>query len=144
MTWRLCAAAGSIPALGLAACSPGPSDETTVTIDCEEFQAPAQDPAVVAREIAVPKGAAVELWLCSNPSTGFEWEEAELSDSSVLEETFHEFVAPDSTMPGSAGQEHWTFEASGSGDCTVTLRYSRPWEGGEKGVWEFTLDVEVS
>ena len=113
-------------------------------VDCEEFQASAQDPAVVAREIAVSKGAVVELWLCSNPSTGFEWEEAELSDTSVLTETFHEFVASDSTKPGSSGQEHWSLEATASGDCTVTLRYSRPWEGGEKGVWEFTLDVKVS
>ena len=144
MTWRLCAVAGSVLALSLTACSPGPSHETTVKVDCEEFQTSAQDPAVVAREITVSKGAVVELWLCSNPSTGFEWEEAALSDDSVLEETFHEFVAPDSTKLGSAGQEHWTFEATGSGDCTVSLRYSRPWEGGEKGVWGFTLSVTVS
>ena len=144
MNWRSCAIAGSILVLSLTACSPAPCDEATVKVDCEEFQAPAQDPAVIEREITVSKGAVVEFWLCSNPSTGFEWEEAELSDDSVLKETFHEFVAPDSTMPGSAGQEHWTFEATGSGDCTVSLRYSRPWEGGEKGVWEFTLDVTVS
>ena len=143
MTWRLCAVASSILALTLTACSPGPSAETTVRVDCEEFQASTQDPAVVAREIAVSTGAFVELWLCSNPSTGFEWEEAALSDASVLKETVHEFVAPDSAMVGAAGQEHWTFEARGSGHCSVSLRYSQPWEGGEKGVWEFKLDVQV-
>ncbi len=143
MTWRLCAAASSILALTLTACSPGPSAETTVEVDCEEFQASTQDPAIVAREIAVSTGAFVELWLCSNPSTGFEWEEAAMSDASVLKETVHEFVAPDSAMVGAAGQEHWTFEARGSGHCSVSLRYSQPWEGGEKGVWEFKLDVQV-
>ena len=143
MTWRLCAVAGSVLALSLTACSPGPSHETTVKVDCEEFQASEQDTAVVAREIAVSNGAVVELWLCSNPSTGFEWEETELSDASVLKEIFHEFVAQDSAKVGAAGQEHWTFEATSSGHCSVSLRYSQPWEGGEKGVWEFKLDVQV-
>jgi predicted secreted protein len=143
MAWRLCAVAGSVLAFSLTACSPGPSVETTVMVDCEEFQSPAQDTAIVAREIAVSEGSFIELWLCSNPSTGFEWEEAALSDASVLKETDHEFVAPDSAKEGAAGQEHWTFEATGSGHCTVSLLYSRPWEGGEKGAWEFKLDVQV-
>ena len=144
MSWRLCAAVASILILVPAACSPGPSAETTVGVDCEEFQASNRDPAIVSRELAVSTGAFIELWLCSNPSTGFEWDEVALSDASVLKETDHEFVAPDSAKMGAAGQEHWTFEATGSGHCTVSLRYSQPWEGGDKGVWEFALDVQAS
>jgi hypothetical protein len=33
--------------------------------------------------------------------------------------------------------------AAHAGDATVTLSYSRPWAGGEKDVWTYTLHVTV-
>jgi inhibitor of cysteine peptidase len=85
------------------------------------------------------------LSLCSNPTTGFQWSEtANISDTSVLEQVSHEYIAPKgSAKAGAAGQEVWTFRALSEGDSTVALEYSRPWEGGEKGEWTFELAVEV-
>jgi len=35
------------------------------------------------------------------------------------------------------------FQTLEPGSSTIYLEYSRPWEGGEKGEWTFTLDVVV-
>ena len=45
--------------------------------------------------------------------------------------------------PGTAGQEIWTFKALRPGTSTISMDYSRPWEGGEKGEWTFKLTVVV-
>ena len=98
-------------------------------------------------QIEVPVGDILTLTLGSNPTTGFQWsEEALISDAGILKQTSHEFVGPDSDPPpppGTPGQEVWTFEALKAGTATVSLEYSRPWEGGEKGEWTYTLTVIV-
>jgi inhibitor of cysteine peptidase len=45
--------------------------------------------------------------------------------------------------PGTAGQEVWTFKAFKTGKSTISIEYSRPWEGGEKAAWTFVLTVLV-
>jgi len=128
--------AGLFPLLG---CS---SAGNTVEVSCGDFT----NQKDVSREINVSCGKTIQVNLCANPTTGFEWEEAEISDTGVLGQSSRKFIGPDSVPPpppGSPGQEVWTFEALGKGSSTVTIRYSRPWEGGEKGVWTFTLDVKV-
>ena len=98
----------------------------------------------IDRKLKVTIGDSFTVTLCSNPTTGFEWEEAVISDSSVLIETGREFQAPGAgASEGAAGKEVWTFEAVKRGTSTVSMAYSRPWEGGEKGVWTFTLAVVV-
>jgi predicted secreted protein len=47
---------------------------------------------------------------------------------------------PPSRTPG---QGVWTFKALKAGESTISLDYSRPWEGGEKGEWTFVLNVVV-
>jgi len=87
------------------------------------------------------------LTLGSNPTTGFQWsEEAQISDAGILKQTSHEFVGPDSDPPpppGTPGQEVWTFEALKAGTGQISMEYSRPWEGGEKAEWTYTLTVTV-
>jgi len=125
------------------ACSSPPPRDVVVKIPCEKFSAEAGDQVRIARSVSVDKGGHVVVRLCTNPSTGFAWEDAEVSTPTVLVERSREFIPPGVTMPGSAGLEQWTFEALANGVCTVALSYSRPWEGGEKGIWQFGLEVTV-
>jgi predicted secreted protein len=64
----------------------------------------------------------------------------------MLEEVDHQFMLPGSEPPpppGTPGQDVWTFKALKAGESTVSIAYSQPWEGGEKGTWTFVLSVSV-
>ena len=91
-------------------------------------------------------GDSFTVTLCSNPTTGFQWEEAVISDESVLELASHQFVGPESQPPpppGTPGQDVWVFKSLKPGASAISIDYSRPWEGGEKGEWTFVLNVVV-
>jgi len=126
-------------ALSLFACSPA-SKEVSVEVSIDDLM----NQKHISQQVEVPAGGSLTVVLGSNPSTGFQWtEEAQISDTSVLKQVSHEYVAPDSEMVGAAGQEKWTFDALKAGTTTVSLEYGRPWEGGEKGEWTYTLTVTV-
>jgi predicted secreted protein len=62
----------------------------------------------------------------------------------VLTETNHQFFGPeDENLVGAAGRDVWTFQALKKGTSNISIAYSRPWEGGEKGEWTFTAVVTV-
>ena len=129
--------------LGAGGCA-GASGQGAPEVTCDEFMELDPGEQAIERELEVTTGDSFTVTLCSNPSTGFEWEEAVISDQSVLRQAGHEFQAPGSgAPPGAAGKEVWTFEAVKRGTSTVSMAYSRPWEGGEKGVWTFSLTVVV-
>jgi inhibitor of cysteine peptidase len=96
-------------------------------------------------ELAV--GETLNVTLESNPTTGFSWALAANSDESVLQEIDHEYVANEAgetPMVGSGGVEDWTFKALAKGETTISMEYSRPWEGGEKAAQTFELTVVVN
>ena len=132
----------TIVSLSLSACAPASKQ---VSVDCDDFMEH-QD---IAKEMEVAVGDTFTVTLCSNPTTGFEWmESAQISDQTILQQTAHEFVPPEAEedappAPGTPGQEVWTFEALTKGTSTISMEYSRPWEGGEKGEWTFELTVTV-
>ena len=117
--------------------------ESLVEISCDEFMSTAN----ISRAVEVSVGDEFTVTLCSNPTTGFQWaEQAEIGDSTIIEQTGHDFIAPGTqgnTPPasGTAGQEVWSFTALKEGVTTIYLEYSRPWEGGEKAEWTFSLTV---
>ena len=114
--------------------------EASVSVSSDEFM----NVKHVSTEVEVAVDGTLEVTLCSNPTTGFQWiESAQISDRTILKQTDHKFVPPGGDVPGAAGQEVWTFEALKEGTATVSMEYSRPWEGGEKGEWTFTLTVVV-
>ena len=121
------------------------SSEVSVAASCDDFTKNQH----ISKEVAVPVDGSLTVTLCSNPTTGFEWaESAQISDQTVLQQTGHKFVAPtakgdEPPAPGTAGQEVWTFKALKEGTSTISMEYSRPWEGGEKGEWTFELTVTV-
>jgi inhibitor of cysteine peptidase len=110
---------------------------------CDEFQ----DNKHLSDTIEINSGDTLVVVLCSNPTTGFSWtEDARIDDTSVLEQENHEFSGPESNPPppaGTPGLESWRFNTLKPGTSTIYLEYSRPWEGGEKAEWTFTLEVNV-
>ena len=98
----------------------------------------------ITDEFTLQAGKGVTVILCSNPSTGFQWaEEAQISDTSIIEQVSHQVVAPTGDKPGAAGTEKFNFKGLKHGTATVYMEYSRPWEGGEKAEWTCTLTIVV-
>ena len=125
------------------ACSPA-TKQVSVDVSCDDFY----KQAAISQEVEVAVDGSLTVTLCSNPTTGFEWESAQISDQTVLQQTDHKFVAPETKgdgppAPGTPGKEVWTFKAFKEGTSTISIEYSRPWEGGEKGEWTFALTVTV-
>ncbi|MCX5996625.1 MAG: protease inhibitor I42 family protein [Chloroflexi bacterium] len=122
-------------------CAPAAKAEVPVTVTCDQFSKQAN----IVQDISVKMGNKVVVTLCSNPTTGFQWsEKAQIGDPQVLEQKSYKFVAPaDTGMVGVPGNAVWTFEAMGLGTSTVYLEYSRNWQGGEKAVQTFKLNVLV-
>jgi len=129
--------------LAVACAKPSSGGQVTVDVSCDDFYQRQH----ISQDVEVGVGDSLIVTLCSNPSTGFQWaESAEISDQTVLKQVGHKFVSPQSEPPpppGTPGQEVWTFEARKQGTSTISMEYSRPWEGGEKGEWIFNLTVGV-
>ena len=130
--------------LCLFACLPAPK-QVSVEVSCDDFMKLKH----ISQEVEVAVDDSFTVTLCSNPTTGFLWSEsAQISDQTVLQQTGHEFVPPEAKgdkppAPGTAGKEIWTFKALKKGKSTISMEYSRPWEGGEKAEWTFALTVVV-
>lgn len=119
------------------------SGSTPIQVSCDDFMK-LQSPAVVTKKVSVPVGSTFTVTLCSNQTTGYRWSElAQISDQSLLRQIDHKFEPPQSGLIGAAGQEVWTFETLEKGTCTVSMEYSRPWEGGEKATWRFNLILVI-
>ena len=124
--------------LGLLACSP---QEASLEVSCDDFYKQHH----ITEEIQVYAGDSFTVTLCSNPTTGFQWSETvQISDQTVLQQTEHSFLPPEAKgVEGAPGKEVWTFKALRKETATISMEYSRPWEGGEKGEWTFVLTVTV-
>ncbi|MFC2063268.1 protease inhibitor I42 family protein [Chloroflexota bacterium] len=129
----------------LLACGANP-DEVTVEATYDDFME-VQDTIsrVVTKDIEVPVGSSFTVTLWSNQTTGFKWtESATIKDSDIILQTDHTFVPPeDSGLAGAAGKEVWTFKALKKGTSDISMKYSQPWEGGEKDAFSFFLFVTV-
>ncbi len=135
-----------VVALSLLACSPeaaeepGAPNKVHIEVVCDDYIKQQH----ITEEVEIAAGGVLTLILCSNPTTGFNWQPAVISDETVLkQEGESEFVPPDKAIPGAGGKEVWTFKAFKKGTSSISMEYSRPWEGGEKGEWTFNLTVVV-
>jgi len=126
--------------LGLLACAPA-AKQVSVEVPLDDFTSQNH----ISREVEVNAGDSFTLTLGSNPTTGFTWlDSAQIGDRTVLQQTSHEFISPEETgVVGAPGKDVWTFKALKKGTTEVSMEYSRPWEGGEKGAWTFNLTVVV-
>ena len=115
------------------------SHDTYVDISCDEF---ADNPTNMQNDFKIEIGDKIYVELCSNPTTGFEWS-YEMSGDAALQEEDHDFEEPEVNLPGAAGKETWTFEATKEGETTINMEYSQPWQGGMKGEWMYKINVIV-
>jgi len=111
----------------------------SVGVTCDEFEAQGN----VTKALQANIGDTFMVTLCSNATTGFIWSEATIGDPSVVAWTSHGAWGPVTDLVGAPGNEAWSFRALKMGQTTISMDYSRPWEGGEKGVWNFKLTVAV-
>jgi inhibitor of cysteine peptidase len=120
-------------------------NQKAVNVPCDDFY----EQGNVTSELTVAVGDTFIVTLCSNPTTGFQWSEmTQIGDENILEQVSHEYVAHvtevnETPVMGAPGNDVWTFKALEKGITTVSMEYSRPWEGGEKGAWTFVLTVVV-
>ena len=139
-------AAVTIAAAALVGCSgksespkAGPRTET-IQISYDDLLNQKQ----ISRSTTLAVGDFLQVSLGSNPSTGFQWAEKLLiSDPKVVSQTGHEVIAPKENQPGAAGSEVWMLQAMAPGNTTVSTTYGRPWPGGEKDSWVFSVNVTV-
>ncbi len=80
-------------------------------------------------EVTLTVGEKMQINLEANPTTGYEWEVAEV-DEKVLRETgtVYKPDSDSSDMVGNGGKEILTFEAVGAGKTTLRLIYHQPWD----------------
>lgn len=129
----------ALSACGAAAASKPPA---SIAVSCDDFTK-LGTPAVATKDVELDVGGSITVSLCENQSTGFSWETAKIDDASVLQLVDQKSEPPKTEVVGAAGQQVWTFKALKQGKAAVSMDYSRPWQGGEKGVWKFVLNVEV-
>lgn len=84
-----------------------------------------RDPSV---PIVVEKGQTFTIVLESDPSTGYQWRLEKELDGDILVLESVEYEEPEAGLPGSSGEERWTFKAQGLGRAEIVLGYARPWE----------------
>lgn len=96
------------------------------------------------KKVEIAVAGTLTVTLESNPTTGFQWELASISDQAVLEKQSNTFEAPEDTgMVGAPGKEVWTFKALKKGSSIVSMEYRRPWEEDVEPDKTFTLSVVV-
>lgn len=93
-------------------------------------------------QVALEVGQTLVLSLESNPTTGYQWQIAEL-DEAILKQTDYEYEADQPVLVGSGGKEVWRFQAQSSGSTTLSLGYKRSWEEGVEPIQAFTVEVLV-
>jgi predicted secreted protein len=129
-------AAPEMPALN------GGQEAVLIEISCDDFMAQNH----MTRDVQLIRPGSLIVSLCSNPTTGFQWAEAENSNPSAVLEVSHNFVEPQATgepVVGAPSKDVWVFDSQNPGSATVKMSYGRPWEGGEKDEWTLTLNITV-
>ncbi|MDD4877193.1 MAG: protease inhibitor I42 family protein [Dehalococcoidales bacterium] len=114
------------------------SHDYSVELSCEQFGE--NDHYFSDFELEI--GDKIRLALCSNQTTGFQWD-YEITTDNIVKEEDHDFEEPEEGIIGAAGIELWTFEAIEKGTTEIKMEYSQPWEGGLKVEWTYTARIIV-
>jgi len=126
-----------------------PPATSTLTVDCVAFDKQAK----ITANVHLVSGDVLYVTLCSNASTGFAWEEQPVATGDALSFTGVSTGMPESSatdagaslppVVGAASTTTFMLRAEHAGSATATFSYSRPWAGGEKGVWTYTIEVTI-
>ncbi len=94
------------------------------------------------KTISLSVGDTLEVTLEGNPTTGYNWEAANL-ETSIVKQAGDVAFTPASTAIGASGQVVLRFEAVGSGETTLQLVYHRSWETGVAPLQTYEVTVQV-
>ena len=98
----------------------------------------------IVKDIELIRPGSLIVRLGSNPTTGYQWGDAQISAPAVVVQASRNFVEPEDTgVVGSGGTDVWTFDSKAVGTATIKMSYGRPWEGGEKDTFTLTINVTV-
>ena len=114
------------------------SHDYGLAVTCEDFD----DNPNNESEFTLEVGDKIRIELCSNPSTGYEWDYEMTVDGIVAEED-HDYDGPESDMLGAPGIEFWTFEAVSPGNTEITMEYTPPGTGNTEDSWSLVMKVTV-
>jgi inhibitor of cysteine peptidase len=80
--------------------------------------------------LQISPGDTVAIALDSNPTTGYSWQIIQMDDSLLQLMREPEFQADneENQLVGAPGTETFTLQALATGQATLILGYSRPWE----------------
>jgi predicted secreted protein len=106
---------------------------------CDDFT---ENPKGITDTVSINVGDKVTIMLCSNATTGFEWDYTMTGNTAVKEED-HDFEEPGGNEVGAAGTEVWVFEGTEKGTAEIQMEYSQPWEGGMKQEWLYKITIKV-
>ncbi len=83
------------------------------------------------------------ITLSSNPSTGYEWQVASVSNPDMVRFVDSQYIRPESELVGAPGKQVLTFNALQEGSATIQLEYVRPWETDVPPVSVYVAEVMV-
>jgi len=135
----------AIASLLLSGCAVAPK-HVSIEVSCDDFYASQH----ITDEVHIPVDGTLTLTLCSNPTTGLQWEPTVCCPlrSVILAELDHKFIPPEETddMPPAVeapGEEIWVYKGVNQGVAAVSLDYRLPGQSDERGEWTYDLTVVV-
>jgi predicted secreted protein len=121
-----------------------PDMDIPIEVTCDDFTEQGNN---ISKEIVA--SAFVDqliITLCSNQTTGFQWEIGDISTTSddLIYLKDNQYLPPeDSEIVGAGGEEVWTFGVYRKGSANITMEYSQPWDEGIKAERTFTLMIDA-
>ncbi|HEX9059741.1 MAG TPA: serpin family protein [Clostridia bacterium] len=94
------------------------------------------------QNVILKKGQKLKLALESNGSNGYTWDYVAAPDQTVLKSGETSFV-PYSDSVGSSGTSYWEYEAVGTGNTEINLKYERSWLTSDTPLKTFKVKVTV-
>ncbi|GBG37350.1 hypothetical protein NJB14197_01140 [Mycobacterium montefiorense] len=98
----------------------------------------------ITQNVTLAVGYTLKLQLGANYSTPFRWLAAtKIADTSIIEQTSHQYVQPSSDVLGAPGTEVWMFTALKPGTTTISTNYSSFVGKNSAPVCQYTAIVTV-
>ncbi len=118
-----------------------PPKAQTVEITLDEFSTQNS----MLKYVEMAQSGTLTVRLGANPTTGYNWEDAEITHPDVIKQISRNYEGPtDTSLVGSGGTEVWVFNSINTGTATIIMSYGQPWEGGAKDTYTLTIVVHVN
>jgi inhibitor of cysteine peptidase len=121
--------------------------ETRDAPSTKTLQVPMDDvlkQSTITQNVTLAVGNTLTVKLGSNFSTPYRWTpNAKIGDSTIVQQTDHDFVKPTTDYMGAPGTEVWTFTALKSGTTTISTSYASFVGKDTKPACTYTANVTV-